>query len=223
MSFFELVTDRVMVRKATSEAPGPSRRSRATTGTTSWPPTRTAPSSVPRPPCPTSSAAAAASWTSPRPRDSVTTGCSRPSMPPREPSSTSCAASPLWPLVGVRVGRGGVQGFEWGEPWIRAEADGAGDQGLVAADGAVGADSEVRPADGRPPGLGGFGPDGAVAARSRMRSCGLLPAVGPGLVRHSRSRQPPPAAAVAAHGEQRTDAAAPCGGCARPAGPPWLT
>src|SRR5262245_61679924 len=54
---------------------------------------------------------------------------------------------PLWPLVGARVRRGGIQGSRWGEPLVPAEGEGAVDQNLVAADGAVGADLEVGPAE----------------------------------------------------------------------------
>lgn len=53
---------------------------------------------------------------------------------------------PLWALVGARVRRGGVQGSRRGEPLVPAEGEGAVDQGLVTADGAVGADLEVGPA-----------------------------------------------------------------------------
>ena len=54
---------------------------------------------------------------------------------------------PLWPLVGARVRRGGIQGSGWGEPLVPAEGEGAVDQGLVAADGAGRADLEVGPAE----------------------------------------------------------------------------
>lgn len=57
------------------------------------------------------------------------------------------AGPPLWPLVGARVRRSGVQGSGWGEPLVPAEGEGAVDQGLVAADGAVGADLEVGSAE----------------------------------------------------------------------------
>ncbi len=57
------------------------------------------------------------------------------------------AGPPLWPLVGARVRRGGFQGSGWGEPLVPAEGEGAADQGLVAADGAVRADLEVGPAE----------------------------------------------------------------------------
>lgn len=57
------------------------------------------------------------------------------------------AGPPLWPLVGARVRRGGVQGSRWGEPLVPAEGEGAVDQGVVVADGAVGADLEVCPAE----------------------------------------------------------------------------
>src|SRR5690242_10391331 len=52
------------------------------------------------------------------------------------------AGPPLCPLVGAGVRRGGIQGSGWGEPLVPAEGEGAVDQGLVAADGAVGADLE---------------------------------------------------------------------------------
>src|SRR4051794_3300962 len=49
---------------------------------------------------------------------------------------------PLWPVVGARVRCDGIQGSGWGEPLVPAEGEGAVDQGLVAADGTVGADLE---------------------------------------------------------------------------------
>src|SRR5262249_38140482 len=57
------------------------------------------------------------------------------------------AGPPLWPLVRARVRRGGIQRSGWGEPLVPAEGESAVDQGLVAADGAVGADLEVGPAE----------------------------------------------------------------------------
>jgi hypothetical protein len=57
------------------------------------------------------------------------------------------AGPPLWPSVRARVRRGGIQGPGWGEPLVPAEGEGAVDQGLVAADCAVGADLEVGPAE----------------------------------------------------------------------------
>jgi hypothetical protein len=55
--------------------------------------------------------------------------------------------SSLWPLVGAGGRRGGVQGSGWGEPLVPAEGEGTVDQGLVAADGAVGANLEVGSAE----------------------------------------------------------------------------
>lgn len=57
------------------------------------------------------------------------------------------AGPPLRPVVGAGVRRCDIQGSGWGEPLVPAEGEGAVGQGLVAADGAVGADLEVGPAE----------------------------------------------------------------------------
>lgn len=49
---------------------------------------------------------------------------------------------PLWPLFACWH-----QGPGWGKPLVPAEGGGAVDEGLVAADGEVGADLEVSPAE----------------------------------------------------------------------------
>jgi hypothetical protein len=54
---------------------------------------------------------------------------------------------PLWAIVGAGVRRGGVQWSGWGEPLVPAEGESAVHQGLVVADGVVGADLEVGPAE----------------------------------------------------------------------------
>lgn len=56
------------------------------------------------------------------------------------------AGPPLWRLA-AWVRRGGIQRSGWGEPLVPAEREGTVDQGLVTADGAVGADLEVGPAE----------------------------------------------------------------------------